>query len=235
MWSGPRNISTALMRSWGNRPDTMVVDEPFYALYLKRTGKAHPGAAETVSLGETDETRIIQQLLRPLPPDKTVFYQKHMTHHLLPGCNRAWMDDVINCFLIRDPAEVISSYLRKREDPTLEDLGFIQQAELFESVRHRTGKIPAVIDAADVLRNPPQSLARLCEAIGVNFDESMLSWPPGLRDTDGIWARYWYAEVASSTGFQRYKRKKESVPVRFHEIEAEARKHYERLFEYRLH
>src|SRR5438270_6574088 len=151
MWSGPRNISTAMMRAWGSRADTVVIDEPFYAFYLHRTRKHHPSAAEIVSQSQTDVYKIIATLLGPLPAGKTVFYQKHMTHHLLPEIDRSWLDAVTNCFLIRDPAEVITSYIRKRDDPAMEDLGFAQQAELFHSICRTTGKIPAVIDADDVL------------------------------------------------------------------------------------
>jgi hypothetical protein len=234
MWSGPRNISTALMRSWGNRSDTIVIDEPFYALFLKRTGAPHPGAAEVISRYETDEKEIINELVSPLPHGKTIFYQKQMTHHLLPGMDRSWLDKVTNCFLIRDPADVITSYIRKREKPSLEDLGFAQQMELFDVVRCKTGKIPPVIDAGDVLRNPRQTLGRLCDAVGVQFDDAMLSWPAGLRHNDGIWAKYWYNEVAKSTGFQRYKPKKEPIPDKLRELHKQCSDYYNELHRYRL-
>ena len=234
MWSGPRNISTALMRSWGNRADTVVIDEPFYAFYLARTGKPHPGASEIISQLETNPEKVIERLVAD-PGGKTIFYQKQMTHHLLPEIDRNWMDQVTNCFLIRDPAEVITSYIRKNDEPTLEDLGFAQQTELFEFVRRRTDKIPPVIDAADVLRNPRHILGRLCAALGVAFDEAMLSWPAGLRDTDGIWAKYWYAEVARSTCFQPYKPEAETVPAHLGKLHDECRKFYDELHQYRIH
>src|SRR5205823_8481206 len=142
MWSGPRNISTALMRSWGSRADTVVVDEPFYGLYLRRTDKAHPAAMEVVSRTETDPEKIIGRLVAALPPGKFISYQKQMTHHLLPEIDRWWLQRVTNCFLIRDPAEVITSYIRKRDEPATEELGFIQQLELFQLVRQNTGTIP---------------------------------------------------------------------------------------------
>src|SRR4051794_10340830 len=192
MWSGPRNISTAMMRSWGNRPDTFVCDEPFYACYLQATGRGHPGAAEVIAQGETDFRKVIARLTGPVPNGKHIFYQKHMTHHLLPGIDRGWLGAVTNCFLIRDPAEVIVSYLKKNDDPTLEDIGFAQQAEIFDSVRQTIGGIPPVIDAHDVMENPERILGLFCEAIGVEFSETMLSWPAGLRETDGIWAKHWY-------------------------------------------
>ena len=132
-----------------------------------------------------------------------------MTHHLLPEISRDWLRDVTNCFLIRDPAEVIASYIKKNPEPQLNDLGFVQQAEIFDFVRRQTGSIPPVIDADDVLRDPERMLRLLCDAIGVEFSDAMLSWPPGPRDTDGIWAKYWYAEVERSTGFQPYRERKD--------------------------
>lgn len=236
MWSGPRNISTAMMRAWGNRPDTFVCDEPFYAYYLQATGRDHPGRDEVIAQGETDWRKVIAQLTGDVPDGKRIFYQKQMTHHLLPEMDRAWLNAVTNCFLIRDPAEVIVSYLKKKDDPTLEDIGFVQQAEIFDWVREQTGAIPPVIDARDVLENPERILRLLCEAIGVNFTETMLSWPPGLRETDGIWAKHWYNEVATSTGFRKPTPTKiASVPERLRATHDEARESYERLYAHRLH
>jgi Sulfotransferase domain len=234
MWSGPRNISTALMRSWSNRTDTTVVDEPFYAVYLQRTGKLHPGSTEIVSQTQTDVYKIIERLLAPLPAGKTVFYQKQMAHHLLPGIDRSWLSAVTNCFLIRDPAEVITSYIRKNDDPRQEDLGLAQQADLFHSVRRNTRTIPPVIDARDVLQDPRRALDLLCRAVGVDFDGAMLSWPPGLRETDGIWAKYWYAEVAQSTSFQPYRPRTEPVPRRLQKVYEQCREYYQELYQYRI-
>lgn len=236
MWSGPRNISTAMVRSWGNRADTVVIDEPFYAFYLKATGKKHPGAAEVIASGETDWRKVAEQCGRGLsaPTAKRIFFQKHMTHHLLPEVGRQWLSAVTNCFLIRDPAEVITSYIKKNNDPTLEDLGFVQQAEIFDWARKHTASAPTVIDAKDVLQNPDRMLRLLCEAIGVEFDEAMLSWPPGLRETDGVWAKYWYQEVARSTSFEPYRPKNEPVPARLREIYERCRECYEKLYAHRL-
>ena len=235
MWSGPRNISTAMMRSWGNRADTFVCDEPFYACYLEATGREHPGAAEVVAQGETDSRKVIALLTGPVPGGKRIFYQKQMTHHLLPEIDRTWLGAVTNCFLIRDPAEVIASYLRKNNDPTLEDIGFAQQAEIFDWMRVHTGEIPPVIDACDVLENPEKILRLLCEAVGVGFTDAMLSWPPGLRETDGIWAKHWYGEVESSTGFRRpSQRVVPAVPDRLRGVCDQARESYERLYAHRL-
>ncbi len=239
MWSGPRNISTAMMRSWGNRPDTVVVDEPFYAFFLKETGIKHPGGEEVIAKGETNWRNVVEQCRRGqygrgLSPTANIFYQKQMTHHLLPSVSRDWLRDVTNCFLIRDPARVIASYIRKNPDPELNDLGFVQQAEIFDFVRRQTGRTPAVIDAEDVLRDPERILRLLCNAVGVEFSDAMLSWPPGPRDTDGIWAKYWYAEVEGSTGFQPYRERRVEVPDGLREIEQRCREFYDKLYQYRL-
>ncbi|PYL06618.1 MAG: sulfotransferase family protein [Verrucomicrobia bacterium] len=234
MWSGPRNISTAMMRAWGNRADTSVIDEPFYAYYLKATGKNHPGADEVIATGETDWRKVVAHLTGPIPNGKQIFFQKQMAHHLLPEIDRAWLGAVTNCFLIRDPRKVIASYVRKREDPGLEDLGFVQQAEIFDFVCAQTNAIPPVLDAKDVLENPARMLRLLCDEVGVEFSKSMLSWPPGLRETDGIWAKHWYGEVAKTTSFQPYRPSHDEVPQRFREIYEHCYACYERLYEHRL-
>jgi sulfotransferase family protein len=234
MWSGPRNISTAMMRAWGNRPDTFVIDEPFYAYYLKATGKKHPGAHEVIASGETDWRKVIAQLTGPIPNARRIFFQKQMSHHLLREVDREWLGAVKNCFLIRDPGEVIASYVKKREDPVLQDLGFMQQVEIFDFVRTRVKATPPVLDAKDVLEDPGRILRQLCEAVGVEFSESMLSWPPGLRETDGIWASHWYGEVAKTTSFQPYRPRHAKVPAHLQEIHERCRECYERLREYRL-
>ena len=235
MWSGPRNISTAMMRAWGNRSDSVVIDEPFYAYYLKATGKKHPDADEVIATGETDWRKVVVRLTGPVPSGKSIFFQKQMAHHLLPEVDREWLSGVTNCFLIRDPRDVIASYIKKQEDPTVDDLGFAQQTEIFQWVRGRTGTAPPVIDARDVLENPKRILELLCDAVGVEFMESMLSWPPGLRETDGIWAKHWYGEVARSTSFLPYRPKREAVPHRSREIYERCRECYDRLYEHRLH
>jgi hypothetical protein len=240
MWSGPRNISTALMRAWENRGDTAVIDEPFYTFYLKQTGADHPGVAEVIAHGETDWRKVVAQLTGPIPSGARIFYQKQMTHHLLPEISRDWLGNVTNCFLIRDPARVISSYIKKNEGPTVEDLGFVQQTEIFEWVRaqtgsvRQTGSVPSVIDADDVLRDPARMLRLLCDAIGVEFNDAMLSWPAGPRATDGVWAKYWYAEVERSTGFQPYREEKTDVPTHLRKVHDRCREVYERLYQHRL-
>lgn len=233
MWSGPRNISTAMMRAWGNRPDTVVVDEPLYAFYLQRTNADHPGREEVIAAGDTDWRKVVQRLTTdPLPHGRRIFYQKHMTHHLLPEVDRSFLTQLTNCFLIRDPAEVIASYMKKNHEPALEDLGFVQQAEIFELVSKRG--TPPVIDARDVQENPARTLQLLCDAVGVEFTDAMLSWPPGLRESDGVWAKYWYAEVEKSTGFQSRKSRATDVPERLRPVHEQCLDIYERLREHRL-
>ncbi len=234
MWSGPRNISTAMMRSWGNRPDTFVVDEPFYAYYLRRTEVDHPGREEVIAQGETDWRKIVAGLTSSPPDGARIFYQKQMTHHLLPEVDREWLPGLTNCFLIRDPAEVIASYIRKNAEPSLEDLGFVQQAKIFDWVQKQSGKVPPVIDAHDVLENPRRTLTLLCEAMGVEFSDTMLSWPPGRRATDGIWAKHWYVEVEKSTSFQPHVARKVEVPERLRAMHETGSEIYERLRAFRL-
>ena len=235
MWSGPRNISTAMMRAWGNRHDTVVIDEPFYAYYLERTGKDHPHAREVIASGETDWRKIAARITKaPLPNGKSIFFQKQMTHHLLAEVDRTWIIDLTNCFLIRDPREVILSYIKKNPHPALEDLGFVQQCEIFNLVREKSGSIPVVIDADDVLRSPEHILRLVCRAIGVEFDKAMLSWPPGLRETDGIWAKHWYDAVARSTSFEPYKPRTGTIPKSLRSIYEQCQGCYEKLHRQRL-
>jgi hypothetical protein len=234
MWSGPRNISTALLRSWGNRPDTFVCDEPLYAHYLLKTGIAHPGADEVIRSQENDWRKVVAWLTEYVPDGKTIFYQKHMTHHLLPEIDRGWLDRVTNAFLIREPREVVTSFVRIAGTPRLEDTGYPQQLEIFNLVRRRTGRAPVVIDSRDVLQDPPRLLRLLCASLDVDFTEAMLSWPPGPRDTDGVWAKYWYDAVLQSTSFQPYRSKNEPVPPHLAGLLEQAEEIYRQLHQHRL-
>lgn len=234
MWSGPRNISTAMMRSWENRDDCVVVDEPLYAHYLAVTRKPHPGMEEVIAAGETDWRKIVERLTGDAPGGRRIYYQKQMTHHMLPEMDRQWIGRLTNCFLIRDPKEVLASYVKIVETPTLEDTGFPQQAEIFEFVRAHTGGVPPVIDAADVLRDPRRMLGLLCEAVGVAFQEAMLAWPPGPRKTDGVWAKYWYAEVEKSLEFRPYQPKQIELPPKLAALRVQCAEYYGRLYEQRL-
>lgn len=212
MWSGPRNISTAMMRAFGNRPDAFVTDEPLYGHYLARTGAPHPGAADVIAAQGTDWRAIAARLTGPVPNGARIWYQKHMTHHLLPEIDRDWLGGLTNAFLIRDPREMLTSLLRVTPGAGLPDTGLPQQVEIYEWVRAATGSEPPILDSRDVLENPRRSLGLLCEAVGIAFDERMLSWPPGRRETDGVWAPHWYANVEKSTGFEPYRPKTERVP-----------------------
>ncbi len=234
MWSGPRNISTALLRSWGNRPDTFVCDEPLYAHYLVQTGIEHPGRDEVIAHHETDWRRVIEWLTGPIPEGNPVFYQKHMAHHLLPNIGRDWLDKLTHCFLIREPREMLTSLIKHLPSPTLAETGLPQQVEIVRFVRERTGKAPPIIDARDVLEDPRRMLERLCAVVGVDFTDAMLSWPPGRRQTDGIWAKHWYDAVERSTGFQPYRPKTDEVPKGMQGLLAECEECYEPLYDVRL-
>ena len=234
MWSGPRNISTAMMRAWENRGDTRVWDEPLYAYYLKRTGLAHPGRDEIVAHYETDWARLERQLVDDVPDGAAILYQKHMTHHLLPKIPRGWLAKLRHCFLIRHPREVIASYVQKREKPTLQDLGYEQQVAIYTFVAQEQGAAPPVFDARDILEQPESMLREMCRHLGVPFTPRMLSWPPGRRDTDGIWAKYWYHTVEQSTGFAPYQPKTDPVPPEYRDLYDACLPYYETLFTNRV-
>ena len=201
MWSGPRNISTAMMRSFENRADTAVIDEPFYAAYLAAAGVVHPMQNEVLASQPNDSAAVAKSLLGPIPDGRAVFYQKHMTHHMLPAFGRDWMHACRNAFLIRAPVDVLASYAEVRDEASLEAIGLPQQRELFDAASDRLGHAPPVVDAYDVLRDPRGLLTALCRALGIPFSDKMLAWPPGKRATDGVWAPAWYASVERSTGF----------------------------------
>lgn len=238
MWSGPRNISTALMRSWGSRPDCAVSDEPLYAHYLSSVDstirESHPGWAEVLRSQPTDWREVVEHLTGPVPGGRGIWYQKQMSHHLTPDMDRSWLVGMVNCFLIRDPKEMITSFIKVIPDPRPEDLGLPQQVELFEWIREQTGVTPPVIDSRDVLENPKGVLSALCERIGIEFDESMLSWAPGPRPEDGVWASHWYASVERSTGFGKYVPKHEDVPARLQGVLNECQTLYDALSESRI-
>lgn len=213
MWSGPRNISTAMMRAWENRPDTAVVDEPLYAHYLKTTGLDHPGREDVIRHHESDWRKVVADLTGPVPGGRAIYYQKHMSHHLLPNIDRGWLADLTHAFLIRDPREMLTSLIRNIPNPTLADTGLPQQLEIIDFVESHTGRTPPVVDARDILTDPPATLRKLCDALGVPFRDEMLHWPPGRRETDGAWAPDWYAAVEKSAGFEPYRPKTEPVPA----------------------
>ena len=238
MWSGPRNISTALMRSFENRPDCMVADEPLYAYYLRRTGLQHPGGDEIIAAMDCEWRSVVEDLCHKEPDSGcSVYYQKHMTHHILPEVELGFTDCLSNCFLIREPRRIIASYLRVRSEFTLEELGFPQQWKLFQRVADKFGEAPPVLDSAQVLQAPEKNLRALCGALGVEFSTKMLQWPAGPRASDGIWAPHWYESVEKSTGFQPTERKplaELKLPERYEGLCEEADLIYENLYRHAL-
>jgi hypothetical protein len=234
MWSGPRNLSTALMRSFENRSDCVVVDEPLYAHYLATTRRPHPGFDEILASQSQDWREVTRWLTEDEPAGARIWYQKHMTHHLLPCMGRDWMDRLTHCLLIRDPRLVLSSYARTRDEVIVEDLGFVQQEEIFDHLLEVSGRPPIVISSRDVLVDPEGTLRALCAALDVPFSDAMLRWPPGPRDSDGVWARHWYASVESSSGFAPYAPREPDYPPRYQPIIDVAMPIYERLHDHRL-
>jgi hypothetical protein len=232
MWSGPRNISTAMMYAFGNRPDCRAWDEPFYAFSLVNHGNDHPMRDKIIAANEQDWDKLVAACLRPA--DKPVFYQKHMTHHMLKGFDRAWLHQLRNAFLIRSPERVLASYARKWSDVTLRDIGFVEQADIFAAVADKLGTAPPVIDADDVLADPRGSLTALCRSLGLAFDEHMLKWPKGPKPFDGVWAPHWYNAVWESTGFGAPLVASETLPPHLQKIADEARPYYARLQAHRL-
>ena len=234
MWSGPRNISTALMRSWESRSDTFVIDEPFYAHYLSVTNVDHPGRDEIVQSGETDQSVVSKGLISDIDDSCSIYFQKHMTHHMIPSVDRDWMKDVVNCFLIRNPKDMILSYTKVNSNLSMHLLGLEEQYELFEYVTKINGRAPPVVDSKDILLDPRETLRLLCEKIGVVFSEEMLSWSKGVRDTDGIWAKYWYDNVINSTGFNIYRQKDDNIPSKYLGLYDECIKIYDELAKYKI-
>jgi hypothetical protein len=230
MWSGPRTVSTALMRSFENRADTVVVDEPLYAYYLAHTATDHPGRDEILASMSPDWREVVSGLAgAPLPAGASVWYQKHMTHHLLPEVDRAVFGGLRHAFLIRNPRRLLASYARVRSAPVLADLGLEQQLEIFRAFGG------PVIDSADILRDPRGALEALCDALGIGFDPAMLAWPAGPRPTDGVWAPYWYDSVRRSTGFGPYTEPgPDALPPELEPLAAACRPFYSELAARRL-
>lgn len=228
MWSGPRNISTAMMRSWENRPDTVVVDEPLYAAYLAATGLDHPGREEVVASQPTDWRDVVAELGRPV--GAPVHYVKHMTHHLLEDMDLAWVAGSRNVLLVRDPAEVVASYVRSRERCEPADIGLLQQERLLDVL---PDDVP-VVDAGDFLRDPEVHLRWLCGWLGIPFTERMLRWPAGPRDSDGVWAPHWYDAVLRSTGFEPWRPRTVELDAHDAAVAEACRPAYDRLRERRL-
>ncbi len=236
MWSGPRNISTAMMRAFENREDCAVSDEPFYAAFLAATGLDHPMRDEVIASQPHDWREVADAMTGPAPGGAPIWYQKHMTHHMLPDFGLGWLDRCTSAFLIRPPEQVLASYTQKRAEVTLDDIGVVRQAELFDHVAQRTSMAPPVIEGAQVLADPRAALTALCAAVGIAFSEKMLAWPAGRRDSDGVWAPAWYDAVERSTGFAAPGPVVafDGLPDALKPIADAARPYYERMAQWRL-
>ena len=234
MWSGPRNLSTAMMRSFGSRADTFVSDEPFYGAYLKQTGDPQPMADAVMASMDCDWDSVARAMAGPCPEPAAIWYQKHMAHHMVGSIGHDDMPGLRHAFLIRDPERVVASYAAKRVAVRPEHLGCERQVEYFEREADRLGQAPPVIDSAEVLRDPPAMLERLCAALGIPWDPAMLRWEQGIRPTDGIWASHWYDAVAASTGFGPPDTAPVTLDDEARRVVDACRPHYERLAEHRL-
>lgn len=232
MWSGPRNISTAMMRAWENRSDTHVIDEPFYAHYLMQTGLDHPMAEQVIASGETDWRVVVAQISKT--PASGIFYQKHIATHWMGYFSVEWLDALDHVFLIRHPDPVVASYAQKREELCVSDLGYRQQAELFDVIKTRSGKQPLVIDSERFLADPESQLKNICAALQIPCEHAMLSWPAGRRDTDGIWESHWYDAVKRSTGFAPVSEKNICLDARQLSIAQACRPYYDALLKFAL-
>lgn len=231
-WSGPRNVSTALMRSFAQRGDTVAVDEPLYGHYLATTGAPHPGLSELLDVLETDARKVVDEVVLG-PCGRDVLFLKQMVHHLTPDLDLRFLDACVNVLLIRDPAEVIASLVHQLPEPTMRDVGLARQVELFRDLRSR-GQDPPVLDARQLLLDPEHVLRELCARVGIAWDPAMLSWPAGPRPEDGPWARYWYDNVHRSTGFAPYRPKSADVPDSCAGLLAECRTCYDELVEHAI-
>ena len=234
MWSGPRNVSTAFMRSFENRSDCFVSDEPFYSYFLNETDLDHPLKDEIIKSGIIDYSQIIEYLTGPIPHSEKVWYQKHMAHHILPNDDISWIKSLNNCLLIRHPNEVMLSYLKKNEIDTVEQLGYVQQINIYNMLVHDLGTPPIVIDARNLLEKPEEMLIKICKNFQIDFNKKMLSWPSGPRGTDGIWGQHWYKQVESSTGFKPYIKNNEVIPSKYQTVYSECMKHYDFLYQNRI-
>ncbi|RDV26816.1 HAD family hydrolase [Alteromonas aestuariivivens] len=235
MWSGPRNLSTAMMYAFAARPDCAVIDEPFYAAFLAASQEVHPMQEAIMASQPSDPQAVIDTCIGPVPQDKPVFYQKQMAHHMMADFPLGWLEQLTNVFLLRHPARVLASYDEKRQNPSLEDIGVTQQTRLFERVRALHGKAPVVIDSDDILAAPERGLRALCQAIGLPFDASMLSWPAGGNAADGVWAPHWYNRVWASTGLAATQPKPlPELPPALARVCQQALPHYEALAQHKL-
>ena len=234
MWSGPRNLSTAMMRSFGSRADSFVSDEPFYGCFLKESGADHPMRDEVIASMDCNWQSVMRTLSGAPPDGSPVWYQKHMWHHMTGPLGYDDFAGFTHAFLIREPERMIASYLRKRETAAFEDFGLERQAEFFDREADRLGHAPPVVDANDVLSGPAAVLSKLCEALGIAWDPAMLSWEPGRRETDGVWAPHWYGAVEASTGFGPPDTDRVELPDEAQRLADRCRPYYERLAAHKI-
>jgi hypothetical protein len=234
MWSGPRNLSTAMMRSFGSRADTFVTDEPFYGCFLKESGLNHPMREEVIASMDCDWRSVMDSLRQETPDGSPIWYQKHMWHMMVGPVGYEDFAGFRHAFLIREPERMIASYLKKREAARFEDFGLMKQAEFFEREADRLGRAPPVIDANDVLTDPAAVLSKLCAALDIPWDPAMLGWEPGRRETDGVWAAYWYNAVEKSTGFEKPDRGPVELSDEDRRLADRMHPYYERLAAFRL-
>jgi len=232
MWSGPRNISTAMMRAWENRSDCQVIDEPFYAHFLQHTGLDHPMREQVIEAGNTDWQDVMASLT--VKPLSGVFYQKHITTHWLDHFSMDWLAMLDHVFLIREPAPVVASYANKRESLTASDLGYVQQAALFEHITATKGQHPIVIDSRRFLQNPADQLQHICSSLAIDFEPTMLKWPAGVRDSDGVWEAHWYDAVRLSTEFAPYQQRHVVIDSAQQSIADSCQPYYEALAKYAI-
>ncbi len=227
LWSGPRNISTALMYSFAQRKDTAVFDEPLYAYYLSQTKarKYHPGAEEILSSMENSGEKVIKMMMGS--HNKPVVFFKNMTHHLL-NLDRSFMKDVVHIILIRDPVEMLPSFAKVIENPDMDDVGYASHLELLEYLQ-KNNIDPIVVDSKDILLDPEGKLKKICKRIDIPFDHSMLQWEKGARPEDGLWAKYWYGNIHDSIKFIKYKAKTEPFPNRLDQLLASCLACYKKL------
>ncbi len=226
LWSGPRNVSTAVMYSFAQRPDTRVVDEPLYAHYLRVSGVDHPGRDAVLAAQDPDGEAVVRDVVLGAC-DRPVLFCKQMAHHLRE-LERGFLDDVENVLLVRDPREVLLSFQRVVPDPGIDDVGIALQNRLLTDLTAR-GRPPLVLDSKRLLLDPPGVLARLCEALGIRFDAAMLTWEAGARPEDGVWAPHWYDSVHRSTGFAPWHERIERLPADLEPVLEECRPHYAAL------
>lgn len=231
LWSSPRNISTAMMYSFAQRPDTIAFDEPLYAHYLRVTGVVHPGQEEILAAQDNDGNKVVQELLLG-GFDKPVAFFKQMTHHLVQ-LDESFLAQMKNILFIRDPKQIISSYAQVRPEVTMQDIGIAKQWELFSQLKAQNLHV-VVLDSNEILKAPEKVLRDLCAAVDIPFYDEMLHWPAGPKKEDGVWAKYWYDNVHRSTGFERQSTSSRALPAYLEPLYTESKQYYDQLYQHSL-